>query len=63
MVVCAGPTDLEVTFVTVPIPLSSEMLVAPETDQIRLVDCPAVITDGDAVNDAMVGLGLGGGGV
>jgi hypothetical protein len=56
VVVRAGETVVDAP-VTVPIPLI-ESAVEPETDQERVEDCPAVITDGLAVNEEMVGTGL-----
>ena len=59
VVVCAGDTDLEVAPVTLPIPLSMVMAVAPDTLQDKSPDCPAVIVEGVAVNDDITGAGLG----
>jgi hypothetical protein len=50
-----GETDFEVTPETSPIPLSMLTAVAPETLQDNVDPCPAVIVEGVAVNQFMVG--------
>jgi hypothetical protein len=53
-----GETDLDVTFETFPIPLSRLTVVAPMTLQDKVAGFPAVIADGVAVNEVMVGVGV-----
>ncbi len=55
VVVLVGDTEVLVP-VTVPTPLSIDKLVAPTTDQASVLEAPEEIEDGEAVNDAMVGL-------
>ena len=46
---------MEVSFVTVPMPLSSEVVEAFVTVQERSDDCPAVMEDGFAEKELMTG--------
>ena len=55
MVVTEGETDLEVRFVTEPMPLSIDKEVAPETVQDRVEDWPEVMEEGEAVKEEMAG--------
>ena len=58
MVVVAGFTVRDEP-VTVPMPLSIEMLVALLTLQLSVEDCPAVMVDGEALKLEIVGAGVG----
>ena len=55
MVVCVGETDLEVRFVTEPMPLSIDKEVAPETVQDKAEDCPEVMEAGEALKTEITG--------
>ena len=61
MVFVVGATAVLVP-VTAPIPGEMESDVAPVTDQLSVVELPAMIAAGCAANDAMTGAGGGGGG-
>ena len=54
MVVVPGLTTLVVP-VTVPTPLSMLRLVAPDTDQLKVLLCPAVMVAGVAMKLEMAG--------
>jgi len=62
VVVAVGETDRLVMVVTSPIALSSEILVAPETVQASVEDCPAVIVEGVAAKLDITGSDAAGGG-
>jgi len=53
----AGETVRVPPLVTVPMPLSIEMLVALATLQLSVDDCPEVMVVGEAVKFVMVGAG------